>query len=419
MNALNDHRCSDHDTGLHEGLVDLADGVDEARVSVGEVAIDSDGPVLTDSGGHDFLETRVDDIDLVGTGELASLVLEAHKLEELGLRLLLVLLGQAAGGDVIKVLEPLEVRAGDTATVDEHVRGADDSSAGEDLLGSVGGGAVGTLEDGLDLDMLGVASVERLLRGGRDHAVSSLLKEVLRVFAGSISGVGERDEGTVLDHVGLDSLDVETIRVVDGRVVLDDSGDLTTIGLDELGGPVADSTEALNDESLVLNSEIEVDSIDERLGVEELTDGVVDTKSSGLSSASNTTLGDELASAAAFSVDVLLTSDVHVGVLDPGHGLLVGAHIGSKAINLSTDKALLDELHGVFTGHSLDFVLRVSSGVNLDSTLGAAEGDVSDGELEGHEGGEGLDFLEIDVVGVSGTSLSWELVSGMLGSMKK
>ena len=122
-------------------------------------------------------------------------------------------------------------------------------------------------------------------------------------------------------------------------------------------------------------------------------------------------LAEARASAAAFSVNVLLALDVHVGILDPGHNLFVGAHIGTEAINSSSNKALLDELHGVLTGDSLNLGKRVLSGVNLDSTLGTTEGDIGDSKLEGHEGGEGLDFLKIDVIGVASTTLDGELMS--------
>ena len=221
----------------------------------------------------------------------------------------------------------------------------------------------------------------------------------------------------MLDHVGLDLLDIETGGVVNGRVVFNDSGDDTTILLDELGGPVADGTETLNDEGLVLDSKVEVDTIDKGLGVKELTDGVVDTKTGRFGSSSNTTLGDELTSATSFSVDISLTFDVHVGVLDPGHNLLVGTHIGSETINLGTDKALLDQLHGVLTGDSLDFVLGVLSGVNLDSTFSSTEGNISDSKLEGHQGSESLDFLKIDVIRVTSATFDGELVSGVLSSI--
>jgi len=265
--------------------------------------------------------------------------------------------------------------------------------------------------------VFGVAGVEGLLSGGGNHAVSWLGEERLRVITDGLCGVREADEGSVLGHVFLDSLDVETIRVVDGRVVLNDSGDFSTVLLNELGGPVADSTEALNNERLVLDSETKIDTFNEGWGVEELTDSIVDTETSGLGSSGNTSLGDELSSAAALSVDVLLALDVHVGVLNPGHDLFVGTHVRSEAINLSTDKALLDELHGVLTGDSLDLVLRVLSGVNLDSTLGTTEGNVGDGKFEGHEGGKGLDFLEIDVLRVAGASFDGELMGGVLGSV--
>ena len=312
---------------------------------------------------------------------------------------------------MIQVLEPLEVGAGDTTAVDKHVWGGDNSSADEDLLGGVGGGAVGTLEDGLNLDVLGVASVKGLLGGSGDHAVGLLEEEGLGVLADGLSGIGVGGESAVLNHEVLDLLDVKTSWVVDGGVVFNDGGDLASVLLDELGGPVADGTEALDDEGLVLDAKAETDAVDEGLGVEELADGVVDTETGGLGTAGNTSLGDELACAAALSVDVGLTTDVHVGILDPGHGLLVGSHVGTEAINLSTDEALLDELHSVLAGGSLDLSLGVLAWVNLDTSLGTTEGDVGDGKLEGHEGGQSLDFLQIDVLRVAGTSLDGELVS--------
>jgi hypothetical protein len=258
--------------------VDFANSVDEAGVSEGKVFIDSHLPVLFASGGHNFFETRVDDINLISTFKLVSLIFESHKLEESGLRLDLIFLGQTAGSDVIEVLQPFEVGAGDTTTVDKHVWGANDSSAEEDLLSGVGGGTIGTFKDSLALNELSVSHMERLLSGSRDHAVSLLGKELLGVLADGLSGVRVADEGTVLGHEVLDFLDVQTGGVVDGRVVLNDSGDLATILLDELGGPVADSTESLDNEGLVLDSEVKTASIDESLGLKHLTDGVVDTE---------------------------------------------------------------------------------------------------------------------------------------------
>ena len=90
------------------------------------------------------------------------------------MRLLFVLLGHLSWGDVFEVFQPLKVRAGDTSAVGKKVGSANDSTSDEDLLSSVGGGSVGTFNDALNLDLLGVAQVERLLDGCGDKEVSLL-----------------------------------------------------------------------------------------------------------------------------------------------------------------------------------------------------------------------------------------------------
>ena len=152
--------CSDHHAGLHSASVDLLDGVDETSVSEGEVLVDSELPVLLNSVLHDLLKTRVDDVKFGSTLSRYLIFLEAHHLEELLLRFLLILLGHATGSDVIDVLKPFEVGAGDTTAVHEHVWSSDDTSALEDLLGGVGGGTVGSLEDGLNLNQFSIVFVK-------------------------------------------------------------------------------------------------------------------------------------------------------------------------------------------------------------------------------------------------------------------
>ena len=109
-------------------------------------------------------------------------MLEAHELKESSLGLDLVLLGQTAGSDVIEVLQPFEVGAGDTTAIDEHVWCAYDSPTEEDLLSCVGRGAIGTLEDSFDLDSFSISHVERFLSGSGDHAIGGLSQELLGVL---------------------------------------------------------------------------------------------------------------------------------------------------------------------------------------------------------------------------------------------
>ena len=130
----------------------LTDCINEASVSEGEVLVDSNIPVLLDSVAHDLFETRVDNLNFISSMDFRSLITESHKLEESGLGFLLIFLSHTSRGNVVKVLKPFEVGAGDTTTVDKHVWGADNASSGEDLFSGIGGGSVGTLKDGLYLD---------------------------------------------------------------------------------------------------------------------------------------------------------------------------------------------------------------------------------------------------------------------------
>jgi len=187
--------------------------------------------------------------------------------------------------------------------------------------------------------------------------------------------------------------------------------------VEEVGGPVSDGSESLDNKGLACNSLAETNLLEEGWHVKHLTDSIVDTKASGFGSSHDSTLLDELTSAAAFGVDVLLTLDLHVGVLNPGHDLLVGSHVRSEAIDRGSDESLLNELHGVLAGNSFEFSSGKISGVDLDTSLGTAERNIGDSELEGHEAGEGFDFLEINVVRVTGASLDWELMSRVLGSV--
>ena len=97
--------------------------------------------------------------------------------------------------------------------------------------------------------------MQRLLRGCGDHAVSLLFKESLRDLGLGFVGVGVSLKCAILGQVDLDILNVEAIGIMDSGVVFNDCGDLAAILLDEVGGPVSNRTEALNDECLVLNAQ--------------------------------------------------------------------------------------------------------------------------------------------------------------------
>ena len=130
--------------------------------------------------------------------------------------------------------------------------------------------------------------------------------------------------------------------------------------------------------------------------------------------------GGLAASARAADVDGLAGDDggdglahVHgVGVHDPGHGLLVGVHVGRGNVFFRADE--FDQFGGVAAGHALEFALGHLVGVADDAALGAAEGDVDDGALPGHPAGQGADFVEGDVGGVADAALGGAAGDGVL-----
>jgi hypothetical protein len=93
-----------------------------------------------------------------------------------------------------------------------------------------------------------------------------------------------------------------------------------------------------------------------------------------------------LSCAASFSIDIALSSDVLISVLDPSHNLLIGSHVWAEAIDSGSNIPLLDQLHGVSPGYSLELILAQLSWVNFHSSLSSSKWDIGDSELESHEG---------------------------------
>lgn len=153
------------------------------------------------------------------------------------------------------------------------------------------------------------------------------------------------------------------------------------------------------------------------MGVEELLDTVVDTETSRFSAAFDTTLSSKLTSAAAFSINVAFTVHVHIGILDPGHDLLISAKIRSETIDLWSNETLLREFHSISPRDSLDLTLRVLRGVDLYTTLSTTEGYISNSEFESHERGKSHNFLDIHRWRIAGTAFNGEFVVLVLGTV--
>jgi len=100
----------------------------------------------------------------------------SESLDNLKVLLLGVLFGHAARGDVVQVLKPLEVRAGDTTTVGKHVGYNDDISLEQGLFCIVCDRAIGTLNNNLAVEIVNVELVDSLFFGTGDKDVALFLE---------------------------------------------------------------------------------------------------------------------------------------------------------------------------------------------------------------------------------------------------
>jgi hypothetical protein len=155
---------------------------------------------------------------------------------------------------VVDVLKPLEVRAGNTTTVDQEIGADNNASAGEFLLSSESCGTITSFDYDFALELGSVVLVNRFLSSSRNKDIALLLHEGKGILDFGLFGVGVPLQGAFLLEVFLNIIRVESIRVVNGGVVLYNSGDLSAVSVEELASPVADVSKSLQGEGLAFDS---------------------------------------------------------------------------------------------------------------------------------------------------------------------
>src|SRR6202012_5180108 len=161
---------------------------------------------------------------------------------------------------------------------------------------------------------LGVLAGADILGGRGNEDVALVREEFVRIGGfGLPEAVDGAGLGAMLDECGY----VDAIGVVEAAIVLGDADDGVALFVEELGGVGADVAKALDDDAAAVDGHAEV------------FHGLV-------ADDGNAAAGGLFASARTAEVDGLAGDDrvdglahVHgVGVHNPGHGLLVGAHVG-------------------------------------------------------------------------------------------
>ena len=92
-----------------------------------------------------------------------------------------------------------------------------------------------------------------------------------------------------------------------------------------------------------------------------------------------------------------------IGVHEPGHDLLVGAHVGRHDVGMRPDER--DHLLHIAAGHRLQLTLRQLGRVAGDAALGAAIGQAGQRAFPAHPDRQRPDLADIDIGGEADTAL--------------
>ena len=88
---------------------------------------------------------------------------------------------------MVQVLQPLEVRSDVGTQVCEQVWDDDDASLLENLIRSVGGGTVGSLDDHIALQIIRIMHVQRTVRGAGSENMVLFREELGLIFVHLLS----------------------------------------------------------------------------------------------------------------------------------------------------------------------------------------------------------------------------------------
>ena len=261
-------------------LIDLVDCVDEASVSKVQILIYGVCPVIFHCLCHYLVKSGVHNIYFIRTLNVCIKLSVSHKVQKLNLRLLIEFLCHFSWRHMVDVLQPLEVGAGYTTSVDQEVWGHYDSLGVENLFASECGWAVGSLENSFTFQSICVTLVNTLFNSGWNQVVALLLHEAEWVLHLDLISFWVADERAVLNKVSFRMLDIKSISLVDGSISFNNCGYFSTILLKELSCPVSYISEPLNNECFSSNAwHWIIDLVSECLDVETLSNCIVYSQS--------------------------------------------------------------------------------------------------------------------------------------------
>mmetsp|Transcript_5448 Transcript_5448/g.13137 ORF Transcript_5448/g.13137 Transcript_5448/m.13137 type:complete len:351 (+) Transcript_5448:255-1307(+) len=330
---------------------------------------------------HQLLLVAADlDQLLVGLRDLQPVALQ-HRRHVLH-RLLLEPPRHAAEPHVTQVLHPLEVRHRHAAAVQQQIRDHHHALLLQNLARTIRHGPVRGLRDHPRPHPPRVPRVDDALQRRRDEHVAGHLQRLLRVRGEGDGRAGRGGFREAFDGAGgadpfLERLDVDAGGRGDHAAALGDGENDAAVVCDEVGGPVSDVAEALDDEGGVGDGGEARGGGGAALDAEEFADTEVDAEAGGLLAAADAAELDGLAGDAGGRVDVA-EGHVLVRVHDEGHFAGAGAVVRCGNVDGGADGVFLDEFRGEAARDAVDFRKGELGLLEAEAGLGAAEGDLRD-----------------------------------------
>lgn len=230
-------------------------------------------PILAGRLNNKLLDARVDNINFLGLLELLihwRVLWEfvSEHFHEVKLGLLLEFLGHSSGRDMIQILEPLHVGNGQATDVGEHVWDNCDPFLFQKLISAKGGWSSGQLYNDLAFEVFNVVKVKSAELGARSKDMALLFHDLLGVGKLNFFNIIKVLDRTRLQLLKLEIVWINTVRIEDGTVLLDNANDFGSLFVHELGKHVPNIAKSLNDDLLTLETSAGVDGVTEFVIVE-------------------------------------------------------------------------------------------------------------------------------------------------------
>ena len=262
-----------------------------------------------------------------------------------------------------------------------NVRQDEDALVLQDAVGFERRGTIGSFGQDAALQSRSVFSRDLILQGTRSQNVAV---EFQQFTVGDFGGAGETFQDSMLRHMLQQRRDVESVWIVQPARHIADSDNLRSVFRQTFRRVAADIAEALYYCRTVRHFHVEIFS---RLAGKKYQAATRGFRAAQRTAQHNGFAGDDLA----YRPPHLLA----VGVHDPRHRLLIGAHVGSRDVAVGTDD--VDNLHRVPPREPLQFTSRQVRGINADPAFRAAKRKLHQGAFPGHPHGQCGHFAQTDV----------------------